>query len=516
MRRITVLIVAFLVFTPAFTQNPIPYNAKLANCKRVMATAIVDETTAWVVCGGQRRHRLVRIDPQDNRVVAEIPIKKGGHVLVIDSDAVWVTDGTYRSRLHKIDPMTNEVVQTIRIEGPPLESGIRSLTMGRDALWIATTELWIIRIDKHTGQEQARIRVPGGAATLAIGEDAVWALSTKSGVLSQIDKQANRIVRTISTGRPGENLWGPCHLGPVLAAGSVWVVSAIERTVSRIDPESGRVAVTIPVRLRPARITTADDNIWIDQTDGSRLKIDPRTNQIVGRGTANSTTMTLVEAGEFDPPAVHSPLPQTQDLDDLVLRSAEADPEASEYRAEGQTVDLEFLTPPVIRSLALRDEISAHDKYMGIASFTPGKDFFRWSEYGEGSAAVVVIQAIPKIKNVSNLEGLAYGSLGALVNPKDRALQPSFRYMKLLRDGIEITPIDSRRRCGEFTIRLLYPEGDKKWQDRVFGCYGSYAYDPEVFETGVTLTLQVSTEGKPEPESFTLGQQTIQRIHSDF
>ena len=489
------------------------------DCKFVMAVAIVDETTAWAACGGLRRHRVLRIDPRDNRVVAEIPIKQGGHAIVVDNDAVWVTYGTYRGRLHRIDPMTNEVVDTIRIEGPLFESGIGSLAVDRDAIWISTTGLSVLRINKRTGQEEARIRVPGGAATLAVGEGAVWTLSAKAGTLSQIDLHTNRIVRTIHIGISCETWSGPCHRGPVTAAGSVWVTSYAEGTVSRIDPESGRVAVTIPVGPRPTHVTAAESSIWIDRHDGNRLRIDPRTNQVMELTVVNPTaalpTTRPVAAGEFDPPAVHSPLPEIAYPDDLVLMSADADPGAAEYRMEGRSVDLELLTPPVVRSLALRDETSPYEKHMGITRFTPGKDFFRWSDYGDGSAAVVVVQAIPKIKKF--YYWLAHGLAGdALFNPKDRWLEPSFRFMRLLRDGVQVAPIDARRQCGQYKVRVMYPEGDKKWQDQVFGCYGSYAYDPEAFKRGSTFTLQVFTEGEAEPESFSLGERTVDRIRSDF
>jgi hypothetical protein len=479
-----------------------------------MDVAVADETTVWAACGGLRRHRVLRIDPRDNRVVVEIPIKQGGHVIALDATSVWVTYGTYRPGLYEIDPATNEVVRTTRFSGPPLESVIVSLVADRDTLWMATTGPQLIRMDKRTLQEEARISVPGGAGGVAVTERAVWALSTKGGTLSKIDPQTNQVVRTIPIGISCEEWAGPCHRGPLAAAGSVWVSSYAERTVSRIDPEADRVAVTIPVGLGPTQVTAVDDGIWIDRNDGTRLRIDPGTNQVTARIARGGGPEIPVAEGEFDPPRVHSPRPEIADLEDLMSRAATADPAAPEYRAQGQAVDLEFLTPPVVRKLAMRDETSAHDKHMGIASFTPGKDFFRWSEIVEGSGAVVLIQAIPKFKKISNLEGLAYGDLAALFNPKDRVLQPGFRSMKLLVDGIEVAPIDPGRICGVFKIRLLYPEGDKKWQDQVFGCYGSYAYDPKAFKEGSRFTLKVLADG--QAEVFELDRRTVDRIRSDF
>jgi streptogramin lyase len=492
-----------------------PMPTQAIDCKRIVAVAIADETTKWVACGVSRRSRMLRIDPRDNHVVAEIPIKQGSHFIVVEDDAVWVTYGTYRQGLHRIDPVTNKMVDTIRIkEG--LGGFITSLAADRDALWIADTDGWVTRLDKRTGQEEASIHVRGGSAALVAGEGAIWVLSTTAGTLSQIDPHANRIVRTIPIGISCEALAGPCHHGPVFAAGSVWVASYIEETVSRIDPESGRVAVTIPVGAGPTSVAAADGSIWINRVDGNLLRIDPQTNQVVERIALNPASKGAdhaVAAGEFDPPAVHSPLPETPARDDPVLESADADPGAPEYRMAGESVDLEFLTPPVVRTLAMRDETNAHEKHMGITRFTPGKDFFRWSEYGDGSASVVVIQAIPKIKKFSRW---ALGDLEAIFNPKDRSLEPSFRFMRLLRDGSEVTPIDSRKPCDVFKIKMLYPEGDKKWQDQVYGCYGSYAYDPATFASGATFTLQVFTEGESEPESFTLSERTIDRIRSDF
>ena len=65
----------------------------------------------------------------------------------------------------------------------------------------------------------------------------------------------NAITATISTGRGTS--------GFAAGAGSVWVTSTIDGTVSRIDPGSAEVVDQIDVGGRPREVAVGADGVWV-------------------------------------------------------------------------------------------------------------------------------------------------------------------------------------------------------------------------------------------------------------
>jgi YVTN family beta-propeller protein len=45
--------------------------------------------------------------------------------------------------------------------------------------------------------------------------------------------------------------------------GAVWVTNYLDGTVSRIDPQRGRVVETIKVGPNPDRIAAGEDGVWV-------------------------------------------------------------------------------------------------------------------------------------------------------------------------------------------------------------------------------------------------------------
>ena len=64
-----------------------------------------------------------------------------------------------------------------------------------------------------------------------------------------------RSVTTIPVGR--------APVGIDYGEGAVWVANSSDGTVSRIDPETGRVVKTIRVGGRPIGITAGDGYVWV-------------------------------------------------------------------------------------------------------------------------------------------------------------------------------------------------------------------------------------------------------------
>jgi YVTN family beta-propeller protein len=86
----------------------------------------------------------------------------------------------------------------------------------------------------------------------------------------------------------GEIVGGPIRVKRfpnALAASekAVWVIGAT-RSVDRIDVTEGQVRASIPLRGSPSAVAVGERYVWVaSHDDGSLVRIDPRTNRVVGR-----------------------------------------------------------------------------------------------------------------------------------------------------------------------------------------------------------------------------------------
>jgi YVTN family beta-propeller protein len=102
----------------------------------------------------------------------------------------------------------------------------------------------------------------------------VWVASATQGTVSRIDPATNTVTRTIRVG----------HNPSRLAAGygSVWAANN-DGTVSRIDARTGRLTAAIAVTgIRPSDLAVGAGAVWVTSGAGARLmRVDPASNQQV-------------------------------------------------------------------------------------------------------------------------------------------------------------------------------------------------------------------------------------------
>jgi DNA-binding beta-propeller fold protein YncE len=111
-----------------------------------------------------------------------------------------------------------------------------------------------------------------GGGPVAVGEGAVWAMSTARSLLMRIDPRRNAVVARIKA-FPPEAL--------VAGDGAVWLSYPSQDMVSRIDPGTYRVT-TIHVGPQPAGISLSPDAVWVANTGGPSVsRIDPATDRVV-------------------------------------------------------------------------------------------------------------------------------------------------------------------------------------------------------------------------------------------
>jgi streptogramin lyase len=175
---------------------------------------------------------LARLDLKTGEVLKALKTGAAGvrAGLAISADSVWVfTDG--KTTLSRIDPVENKIVAEMR-----LPAGCNSLVFGEAALWATCpAEKRILRIDPLLNVVTQRIEVSAEPFAIAVGEGAVWVYCKKESKVERIDPKTNKVAKTIDLGVP--NSEGDI----VVAEGSVWV-TLTGFPISRIDPKTDKVA----------------------------------------------------------------------------------------------------------------------------------------------------------------------------------------------------------------------------------------------------------------------------------
>ncbi|MET0810180.1 MAG: protein kinase [Thermoleophilaceae bacterium] len=158
-----------------------------------------------------------------------------------------------------------------------------SLAAGEGSLWALDLDgKTVLRVDPVTRKIEKRFRLDRRAADIAAGAGAVWLKA--DGELSRMDPRTGAILSTTTLPSGGEypgdvpaQNWGYPQVA--VGAGAVWVINE-NRTVSRVDPATGKVVARIKVDA--VTLAAGREGVWFLSGDETREvgSIDPRSNQV--------------------------------------------------------------------------------------------------------------------------------------------------------------------------------------------------------------------------------------------
>jgi YVTN family beta-propeller protein len=226
-----------------------------------------------------------RIDRENGNVVDRIRVAGEPGSLVAGGDAIWVAS-TVGGTISRIDPDTDTVTQTVRVGG----ASAAAVSFGGGSLWVADpTDQRLIELDAQTGSVRRTLTPDLRPTALAVGGGAIWVADYAANLVEQVAPTGETLVAT----HVGN---GPAALA--LGAGGVWVANALDGTVSRIDPETGAVAATIPVGSSPSALLAAGGSVWVaNRYSGTVAEIDPRRNRVVATMHVGGTPASLATTG---------------------------------------------------------------------------------------------------------------------------------------------------------------------------------------------------------------------------
>jgi virginiamycin B lyase len=220
----------------------------------------------WIPnCGAQN---LTRFDTKTNKTTATLDIGAADVTLGLaaTADSIWMLVDS-KTTLARVDPDQNKVVAEMR-----LPSGCNSIAFGENALWVTCpSEPRLLRINPATNLVDKRIDVAAGPRSVAFGAGSVWVLCEKEGKIARIDPKTNKLTKTIDLNVP--NAGGNVAFG----AGFLWVTQA-GFPLTRIDPETDQETVAQQFWGEGGGFVSATANaIWLSNVSkGSLWRIDPK------------------------------------------------------------------------------------------------------------------------------------------------------------------------------------------------------------------------------------------------
>ena len=231
-------------------------------------------TTPAVVAAA---NQAVRIDPGSLQAVAAVPVGTNPAAVAGGGGLVWVAnrrDGT----VSVIDPDTNRVQQTIPASGSgPVGPGGPGLAYASGNLWVANaTQRQVARVEPDA--DPVIIPVRGSPNAIVAAQDTAWvAAQTQSGggLVARIDAGTNQVGHTIPLRHP------PTGLAITPDGDRLWVVTAADRTVHRIDTGVGGVVKGIELPQAPDQAAYGDGAVWVTSTTGDAvMRIDADTSKV--------------------------------------------------------------------------------------------------------------------------------------------------------------------------------------------------------------------------------------------
>lgn len=226
--------------------------------------------SVWV--GNRDDNTLLRIDPRSRKVVRTIGLPLEPQEVTVAADAVWVAtdDGV----VVRIDPTSNQIARAYRLRRTRDRCCPPAITTGGTAVWVSQGGT-LSRIDPSTNGV-ARVR-DAGVVSITSGEGGLWLL-TNAGKLERLDPTTNAVLTSISR----ESIaYGALGGGVAAGAGAVWTGTYLDRALWKLDPVTGAFIGRVSLAHRPAGVAFGDGAVWIVTTDGMLLRVDPRSDRVV-------------------------------------------------------------------------------------------------------------------------------------------------------------------------------------------------------------------------------------------
>lgn len=127
----------------------------------------------------------------------------------------------------------------------------------------------------------------GSPSEVAAGAGSLWVTSADDQTVSRIDPDTGDVRQTIRVGSGAS--------GVAADDRSVWIANSFDGTVSRVDPKANAVVQTIPLTSAPAAVALGPRAVWVASKDDQTIsRLDSRTGDVIARMPVGAAPRSLV------------------------------------------------------------------------------------------------------------------------------------------------------------------------------------------------------------------------------
>lgn len=213
----------------------------------------VDHGAVWVAA--IEAGLVVRLDLADRSSVQTVGRAGRPGAIAIGNGIVWVAD-SFDDNLSLLDDSTGDQRQVI----PKIH--LRQIAYGFDSLW-GTDDIHdrLLRFDRQTGEISGETSLTADSypTGLAVGSDAVWVANQGNRTLSRIDPASGRILADGIALRAEPD-------GVAAIGNDVWVTSRASDLLMRVDAATNAAATTLPICDGPGAVAADTSGIWVGCT----------------------------------------------------------------------------------------------------------------------------------------------------------------------------------------------------------------------------------------------------------
>jgi hypothetical protein len=227
---------------------------------------------------------IAMIDPRSERVVSRIEVGRDPTLIAAGYGGVWVLNQSEGTVAH-VDAHTATLVSTLHPDAT-----VNTLTLGAGGVWLAgpprgvsapLEDSKLERINPQTGSIDRTFDTTTGATVVAAGARALWSTGYLGG---HIRGAARSDAFTGKMRRLDIGIYGD-----LVTAGdtAVYYVGSLGKRVARVSAATGLLTNSMTLATNaslaagvvppdPTGVVLGGGSLWISESDGTVLRIDPR------------------------------------------------------------------------------------------------------------------------------------------------------------------------------------------------------------------------------------------------
>jgi len=243
----------------------------------------------WV--GNLRDRTITRISVRDRTSTATISLgARTPTGLDFGAGALWVAHGL-RGQLSRVDPASRRVTRTIEVADPGSRRG--AVTVGAGSVWVVYGDSTLARVNPEAMRIEGATFAGPSPTGVVVANGSVWVANSGDGTVTRLGSQT---IESATGSRPIKV--GRKPTGIAAGEGAVWVANTGDNTVTRIDPFT-RSTTTIPVGAGPTAVAVGGGLVWVANTaEGTVSRIDPVSNEVVSKINVGNAPSGIVFSGD--------------------------------------------------------------------------------------------------------------------------------------------------------------------------------------------------------------------------